>query len=211
MQNQNYSTLEPATLAGTHIIPCQSATTYQTQKTTLDDVKDYTRGVITEQEFNVLAGAGTGVTCVSGAQGVYTIEPGIDDNDAVTYTSVAYSTDALNITVRHLGGASKTFGITVAGTAITVQLATNGSSVVLSTAKAVSDAVNAHAGASALVTASYEGTGLGQAGVETANALAGGATVTPGEIGSIRFKADGSLGYIKVSAQVWKKFTLESL
>lgn len=90
--------------------------------------------------------------------------------------------NAITITYVDPPGNNVALSVAVAGTAITVTLATDGVSAVTSTAAQVRDAVNAHAGASALVTAANAGTDNGT-GVVTAVgplALTGGTDWTIG-------------------------------
>lgn len=94
----------------------------------------------------------------SGAVGVFYVIAGLDANGGVVYTP-----NAAGVRVRHLGGMGMTLGVTVSGNDITVQLATTVAGAITSNANAVVAAVNV--AASALVTASAQGTGLGLAGV----------------------------------------------
>lgn len=199
--NSNFDKRDTFTLDGTEVLPLWKGSNNNSSKegkTTIAAIKEYNL-------------PSTGVTVVNGVQSSLLIEPGIDGNDGTTYTAKAYGVAGDSITITHLGGQSKSLSVTVTGTAIVVQLATNGSSVVTTTAAGVKTAIEANAAAAALVTVAYQGTGAGLAGVKTVTPLAGGVDVTAGDIGSIRFKADGSLGYIKTAAQVWKKFTLADL
>lgn len=87
-------------------------------------------------------------------------------NNRIMYRALAGGTGGNSIRVAHVNdGASQPLTVTDSGNDITVHLATNGSSVVTSTANDVVAAVNAHAGASALVEAS-----LGYAGDQVFNA-----------------------------------------
>lgn len=96
----------------------------------------------------------------SGAVGVSYRIAGLDSNGGVIYTPIA-----AGVRVKHLGGIGTALGVTVAGTDITVQLATTAAGAITSTANAVVTAVMA--AASTIVTATAEGTGLGLAGVFT--------------------------------------------
>lgn len=102
-------------------------------------------------------------------------------NNGITYTSVTANAEANNITVQLKDPKAKTqaLSVEVVGTAITVHLATNGSSVVTSTATLVLAALAASAPASLLITAASTPTSSG-AGVVVATIkaknLAGGLT-----------------------------------
>lgn len=97
-------------------------------------------------------------------------------NQQVLYTAKLAGTAGNSITVAQVnGGASQSLTVGVVGTAITVNLATDGSSVITSTASDVIDAIDASTAASALVDASNgTGNGSGLAVVGTAGALTGG-------------------------------------
>src|SRR5687767_4956126 len=62
----------------------------------------------------------------------------------IVYRAIAGGTGGNAIRVRHLGGVSQALAVSVSGNDITVQLGTNGSSVVTSTTNDVIAAVNAH-------------------------------------------------------------------
>lgn len=84
-----------------------------------------------------------------------------------------------SITIAHLGGLNQTLSVSVVGLAITVQLATDGSSVVTSTVSDVVDAVNSHAAASLLVLATNGvGNGSGLAIAAAVSNLASGTAGT---------------------------------
>lgn len=85
---------------------------------------------------------------------------GINVNGGVKYTALV-----TGARVKHLGGISKTLAVTVAGNDITVQLGTDGSGNVTSTANQVITAFNGVAAAVALATATATGSGTGLAGV----------------------------------------------
>lgn len=78
---------------------------------------------------------------------------------------VQYSALIQNVTIEHKGGISMVFGISVLGTAITVQLQTDAMGNVLSTASTVSTAVNANPLVSPLVSAVALNGGTGIAGI----------------------------------------------
>ena len=100
--------------------------------------------------------AGAGETIGSAA---YTIQ-GINVNGDLNYTP-----QVIGVRIKHLGGISMALGVTVAGSDITVQLATDGSGNVTSTANAVKTAYDAVAAAVALAVVQVGGTGAGLAGV----------------------------------------------
>lgn len=90
-------------------------------------------------------------------------------NNDLTYTADTAGAAGNDITVAYVnpGTASAALAVTVTGSAISVSLATDASSVITSTAALVRDAVNAHATASTLVTAA-NATGNDGTGVVTA-------------------------------------------
>jgi hypothetical protein len=100
--------------------------------------------------------AGAGETIGSAA---YTIQ-GINVNGDLNYTP-----QVVGVRIKHLGGISMALSVTVAGSDITVQLATDGSGNVTSTANAVKIAYDAVAAAVALAVVQVGGTGAGLAGV----------------------------------------------
>lgn len=87
-------------------------------------------------------------------------------NNDLVFTAVATGPDGNNIRVRYVapGTASQALSVVVSGSDVTVNLATNGSSVVTSTATLVRNAVNASVPAQALLTAANaagnDGTGV---------------------------------------------------
>lgn len=98
-------------------------------------------------------------------------------NNDLLFTAVGYGVDGNAITIAYNNaGASQTLLVTVVGSAISVRLATNGSSVITSTANDVKAAILALPAAAALVTvanaAANDGTGL--VTTLTATALTGG-------------------------------------
>jgi hypothetical protein len=169
---------------------------------------------VTSAEINTLDGVQTAIALpVNGVQATLSNEPAVDGNDKLTYTAVSYTkATGEAVTVTHLGGVSQTLAVTVAGSAITIQLATDGGSVVTSTAANVKTAYDLVPAAVALATVAFEGNGSGLAGVKAVTSLSGGVDVTAGPVGGWRFKtSDFSEGYVKVSAQVWKKFALSAV
>lgn len=108
-----------------------------------------------------------------------TTQTGVPDGDLV-FTAVAVGATGNDITVSYSAlGASQPLTIDVTGSAITVNMATDGGSVVTSTASDVLAALNADVNASALITTTLapgnDGSGVLSAGIFTQ--LAGGATV----------------------------------
>lgn len=87
--------------------------------------------------------------------------PGNGPNGHVTYTAVEPGSAGNSLTVQHVNnGLNQSLAIQVSGgNAITVSLATDGSGVVVSTAKQVSDAINSLVTSAALVKASFSGNG----------------------------------------------------
>jgi hypothetical protein len=98
----------------------------------------------------------------------------------VKYDATALGSGGNDVRVAHVnpGTANATLSVSVAGNDITVSMATDGAATpaITSTAAQVRDAVNAHAGASALVVASFPGaaTGTGLAVAQAMTALSGG-------------------------------------
>lgn len=98
-------------------------------------------------------------------------------NNDLVYTAVAPGAVGNAITVAYVNaGVSKPLVVTVTGDAISVQLATNGSSVITSTASQVLAAIIASVAASALVTAALApaNTGAGLVTILSATNLTGG-------------------------------------
>lgn len=105
-------------------------------------------------------------------------------NNDLTIEADAPGTGGNAITVALVvAGASTPLSVSVAANAITVNVATDGGSAATSTAAQVRDAINAHAAASALVTAA-DATGNDGTGVVTAltaTALTGGTDYVIGQ------------------------------
>lgn len=117
-----------------------------------------------------------------GAKGTRTIGAG---NAAVLFTSVKRGPAGNTIRTAHVvAGLSTPFSIVVSGNDVTVNAQTDGAGVSLTTALVAKEAVNAHATASKLVTASLPGTG---ASVITASALA---VLAGGALGSVRSRTE---------------------
>jgi len=93
-------------------------------------------------------------------------------NNDLTYTSKKANTDANNITVTYLdpGQASQSISVSVVGNAISVNLATNGSGTIISTANDVKTAVTNSSAASALLSVALA-TGNDGTGVVTATTM----------------------------------------
>lgn len=87
---------------------------------------------------------------------------GVDFNGGVIYVGLNP-----NVRVRHLGGISMALAVTVLGDDITVQLATDGTGNVLSTANQVVIAFNLVLAATTRATATVQGTGTSIAGIMT--------------------------------------------
>jgi len=111
------------------------------------------------------------------AQATLSRNPAGDDN-ALTFTSVAYGTGANSITITYVDPAANdaALSVGVAGSAITVNLATDGGGAITSTAAQVKTAVEGSGAAAALVTVAIDATDTGVAddgsGVVTALASA---------------------------------------
>lgn len=121
----------------------------------------------------------TATSSLVGKTAAVTIDPNATADNEVTYTAVTAGAggNAIRVAYTDPAAASAALAVSVAGNDITVALATDAAGAITSTALQVRDAVNAHAGASGLVTASLPGTTTG-AGVVAAVALtnlAGGA------------------------------------
>lgn len=114
---------------------------------------------------------------VNAAQATLSRNPAGDDN-ALTFTSVAYGMGANSITITYVdpGANDAALGVVVVGNAITVNLATDGGGLITSTAALVLAAIEASGPASALVTVAIDATDSGVAddgsGVVTALASA---------------------------------------
>ncbi len=99
-------------------------------------------------------------------------------NDDLLYTADTPGTAGNNITITYVnpGTASAVLSVSVTGTAITVNLATDAALAITSTAAHVRDAVNAHTGASVLVnvTTATGNDGTGVVAALSTTALTGG-------------------------------------
>lgn len=103
----------------------------------------------------------------------YTPDTGIP-NANLTYTAKVLGPAGNDIRVRYnIGGASQSLSVSVTGNDISVNLATNASSVPTSTAAQIKAAVEASAPATALVTVTYptghDGTGIPNAAIPYIN------------------------------------------
>lgn len=150
---------------------------------------------------------GAGAPAAS-ARATLSRNPAGDDN-ALTFTAVKYGAFGNSITIAYLdpGAASQSLSVSVAGTAISVNLATDGSSVITSTAAQIKTAIEASSAAAALVTCTINTGDSGSAddgsGVVTALAAAamtGGAGV--GYVNGVGYADIGS-GYIDVTNGNW--------
>lgn len=93
----------------------------------------------------------------------------------IIYTAKTAGTAGNSITVAYVnGGANQSLSVGVSSSAITVNLATDASSVITSTATQVKAAVDAYGAATALVGTALVGTGDGLVSAVTATNLAGG-------------------------------------
>lgn len=174
--------------------------------------KVYDLGTTAWVPLGVFSADGDPVNGVKATLGNY---GGATADGEMTYTAVAYGATGNSITIEYVNnwvsGAALPLAITVTGTDIVVQLATDGSGVATTTGTLMETAINAHAAASLLVLAAHEGTGAGLCAVTAHTHLATGVTCTVGAIPSFKMKSDGSLLYVKTGAQVWKKITLATL
>ena len=113
----------------------------------------------------------------------------------LTYTAKTAGVAGDSITIAYIDppGNNVALSVAVTGTDIVVTLATNGSSVVTSTAAQIKAAVDAKVEAAALVSVAVTGTGTTVQAAAGATPLAGGADETDGSI-------DGKL-YLQVSCE----------
>lgn len=111
-------------------------------------------------------------------------------NSAVTFDASTPGAGGNSITVAIVvAGANTPLSVAVAGSAITINSATNGSSTATSTSAQVAAAVNASVAAAALVTAVAGGTGAGVVAAASATNLAGGSGGGP--ISALKLIAQG--------------------
>jgi hypothetical protein len=108
-------------------------------------------------------------------------------NNDLTYTATQLGTPGNSVTITYVvAGVSTPLSVTVAGNAITVNVATNAGSAATSTATQVRDAVRANAAAAQLVgvdlAAGNDGTGVVAA--MGATPLAGGTSIAVGKPGN---------------------------
>jgi len=109
----------------------------------------------------------------SSAQATLLMDSANVDGD-VTYTAKRYGKFGNSIRIAHIDpGTAGALSISVVGNDISITLAHDGTTVT-STALDVANAVNADSSASALVTATYEGTGSGIVAVRALTNLSGG-------------------------------------
>jgi len=122
--------------------------------TLLNEIDEFTNRVKVPNPFEpVRAGDGIGV--------LYTIE-GVDFNGNMDFTGLV-----TGARVRCIGGASHTLDVTVSGTDITIQPATDGAGVILSTAAQVLTKYLTVAAATTLATLTIPGTGLSLVGLNS--------------------------------------------
>lgn len=123
----------------------------------------------------------------------------------ITVTARGYGSigDEISIEFIDPSEADQELGIVVTGKKITVNLATDGDSIITSTGADVAAAINESVAASALVIAEDEGAGSGVVEAKEEANLTGGAVTTPGPVGAFCFAADNSKVYRKVSAESW--------
>lgn len=227
---ENFSSLPSVdSLSGNEIVPCfepDAPVGGTGRKATVDQLVSFVQSetglptgiTASATEINTLVGVTDGLSSVvDGVQAYLTIDGGADGNDGITYTAKSYvKAEGEAITIAHLGGTDKAFSISVVGSAITIQLATTGTTVTTTPVQinaALATPVGAGAiAAAALVTSGLsEGNGTSKTKAQVATPLANGVDVTPGPVGGWRFKDDGSEGYVKVSDQVWKYFALTAI
>ena len=116
-------------------------------------------------------------------------------NNDLTYTAKSKSTSGNSVTITYVvAGANTPLTVSVTGNAITVNVATNGSSAATSTAAQVQAAVAASSPAAALVSAA-NATGNDGTGVVTAMSVQ---TLTGGRDGGT---ARGAAGWTRVAAR----------
>lgn len=103
-------------------------------------------------------------------------------NNDMVFTAVGYGADGNAVTIAYIDPAANgaALSVTVSGSAITVNLATNGGGAITSTAAEVKTAIDAYAAAAALVTCANAGadTGAGAVTALAATALSGGVDAT---------------------------------
>lgn len=116
---------------------------------------------------------------------------GADSNGGVTYKAVAYGTSGNSIQVRHVvAGNSTPLTISVTGSQITVNVATDSGGLATSTATAIATAVGLYGPASALVTAAATGTGASITAAAGYTNLVGG--VDGGSASSLKSQIDSA-------------------
>lgn len=130
---------------------------------------------------------GTTPSTTAVPKATYTTATGVSNAD-LKYTAVANGTAGNSVTVAYVdpGAANQSLSVSVSGTAITVNLATNGGSAITSTGSLILAAIQASAAASALVTVALApaNTGAGVviaiAATALSGATAGGFLLQPG-------------------------------
>lgn len=99
------------------------------------------------------------------------------ENGALFLEALVAGTDgnSISLTLVDPSANTQTLGVSVTGTAITVNLATDGTGVITSTVKSVAEALNADTDVKDLAKASYGGTGAGLVAAAALANLSGGA------------------------------------
>lgn len=141
-----------------------------------------------------------------GVQATLSCNPAGDDN-ALTFTAVAYGADGNSITIEYVDPAANDaeLSVSVTDTAITVNLATDEAGLITSTAADVLAAIEAAPAADALVTVVIDAsdTGAGDDGSGVVTALAS-APMTGGEGTSIDVSPPGGLYIDTTNAVVYR-------
>ena len=158
---------------------------------------------------NLTRSAATAAAPVHAVAASVTIDPTGADN-SIAYTADTAGASGNGITVTYvISGTGSTATVSVTNNDITV---TAGSAC---TAQSVITAVNAHAGASALVTAAASGTVTGTIAAVTTTALSGGTDATTAGAGDTR--VDSGFLYVAYadvtasSTSGWKRIALSAL
>jgi hypothetical protein len=132
-------------------------------------------------------------------------------NADLTYIARETGTDGNSITVTHTdpGAPDQALQVSVVGSDITISLATDSGSAITSTAAQVKAAVDAHSGASALVTVKVEGDGSGVVNAVAQTSLSGGVNGS-GETGYIELP-DNFLRLITLKMTDWKREVTQAI
>ncbi len=134
----------------------------------------------------------------------------------ITYQAKAIEGETISISYVDPGSPSQTLSVLVVGQVITVNLATDGSSVITSTADDIKALIDADTDASALITATVTGTGTNvQAAVSEINLVKESLTIDVllNEISLFSFLLDENLldGKVKVSLIPTNKFLIGTM